>query len=299
MKILIAGASGLIGKALQKSLVDEGHDVYQLNREVSSPQGKAIPWDPKRGKLDLKDIEGFDAFINLAGENIGSGRWTIAKKKLILESRTTTTSLLCSAIAKLNSPPKVLLNASAVGFYGSRGDEILNECSHTGSGFLAQVCRSWEAATQQAKKAGVRVVFLRTGVVLTPEGGALKKMLLPFKLGLGGKVGNGHQYISWISIIDHIRAILLCLKNESIEGPVNLSAPEPATNAQLTELLGEILNRPTFLTVPKGIVNFVFGEMGNELLLSSTRAKPKKLLDNGFVFEFPDLKNALQAMLKS
>ncbi|MBA2727022.1 MAG: TIGR01777 family protein [Parachlamydiaceae bacterium] len=295
MKILIVGASGLIGKALEKLLVNEGHNVFVLSRSVSSAQENKIPWDPKRGNLDPSAINGFDAIVNLAGENI-STRWNSGRKKLILQSRTATTSLLCSAIGKLAVPPNVLINASAVGFYGSRGEELLDEDSPSGKGFLAQVCRAWEASTHQAKKIGVRVVFLRTGVVFSPEGGALKKMLLPFKFGVGGRIGDGKQYVSWIALNDLIRIISFCLNNPSIEGPVNATAPHPVTNAELTEALGEVLNRPTFMTVPKGAVRWIFGEMGDELLLSSTRAEPKKILEKGFSFELPELKNALDAV---
>lgn len=297
MKILIAGSSGLIGTALQNSLAAEGHDIFLLSRSVSFPQGKKIPWDPQRGQLDPALVEGFDGIINLAGENV-SQRWTSARKKMILESRTAATSLLASTLSKLAHPPKVLINASAIGYYGNRGNELLDEASASGSGFLAQVCRSWESSAQQAKINETRIVLMRFGVVLSPEGGALKKMLLPFKLGLGGRIGSGNQYVSWIAIDDLVKAISFCLNNVQIEGPINVTSPEPVTNAQLTEILGKQLDRPTFMSMPSFFVKLILGEMGEEMLLSSSRVIPKKLLEQGFTFQYPELKNALSILLK-
>ncbi len=290
MKILVAGASGLVGKALCPELEKAGHVVYILTREMKANQEHTLVWNPGKSLLDVKSLEGFDAVVNLAGENISSGRWTTAKKKAILESRTSTTSLLCSALSKLNAPPKVVVNASAVGYYGNRGDELLDESSSSGMGFLAQVCRSWEAAASVVKVPGVRLVLLRIGVVLTPTGGALKKMLLPFKLCLGGRIGSGKQYISWIAIEDLVRIILFCLKESSLSGPVNAVAPNAVTNALFTQELGKALGRPTIFPLPETIVRLVLGEMGEELLLNSVRVKPKKLEDCGFEYLCPELK---------
>lgn len=294
MKILIAGSTGLIGKQLTAFLTTGGHQVVPLTRE---PDQKGIYWSPKKGKLDPEMIEGFDAIINLAGENISSGRWTEKKKQRIRDSRVLTTRTLAEAIAKLKNPPKVWINGSAIGYYGDGNDKIFDESSESGKSFLSIVCDEWEAATKPAVEAGVRVVLLRTGIVLTPTGGALERMLTPFQLGIGGVLGSGRQYMSWISIEDEIRIIDFCLRNDKISGPVNAVSPQSVTNRSFTKALGRVLRRPTLLPLPKFLVKIAFGEMGQELLLSSTRVVPKKLEMNGYEFLHPNLEEALKELL--
>lgn len=297
MKVLIAGAGGLVGSALCGFLKKEGHRVSTLTRGSTAHHGDVISWNPQKGRLDLLSIEGFDAVVNLAGENIASGRWSAGKKKAILESRTAATTLLATSLGKLEAPPKVFLNASAIGFYGNRGEELLDESSTSGTGFLAGVCRSWEAAAHPAIAAHIRTVFLRTGVVLSAEGGALQKMLFPFKCGLGGRVGSGEQFVSWIAIDDLVRIILFCLETDSIVGAVNAVAPSAVTNKQLTQALGKALGRPTLLPLPAWLVRMLFGEMGEELLLASTRVKPQKLIDNNYRFLHATIGDALSSIL--
>lgn len=291
MKILIAGASGLIGKALSEFLASTGHTIVKLSRQ---PGADTIVWNPKEGHVDNSALEGFDAFINLAGENIAGGRWTEEKKKLILESRIQATSLLVKAIQTLKAPPKVLINASAIGYYGSQGDNIVDEDSPSGQGFLAEVCRQWEAATEPAKAAGVRVVIIRIGVVLSKDGGALANMLTPFKLCLGGRIGSGRQYMSWVSLNELIRMIDFALRNEAITGPVNAVAPCPVQNIEFTKTLGKALGRPTVLPMPAFAVRWVFGELGDELLLSSTRVHPTRLQKAGYTYYDPHLSTVLR-----
>lgn len=294
MKILIAGATGLIGKQLTAFLSAAGHQIVPLVREQDQ---KGIHWSPKKGKLDPNAIEGFDAIINLAGENISSGRWTEKKKQRIRDSRVLTTRTLADAITKLKHPPKVWINASAIGYYGDGNDKIFDENSKPGKSFLSIVSDEWEAATKPAADAGVRVVLLRTGMVLSPTGGALERMLTPFQLGLGGVLGNGRQYMSWISIEDEIRIINFCLQNDKISGPVNAVSPQSVTNRSFTKTLGHVLRRPTIIPVPKFLVKIMFGEMGQELLLASTRVVPKKLEANGYEFLHPNLEQALRELL--
>lgn len=287
MKILITGASGLIGQALITYLQEKGHEVKTLSRTHS------ILWNPAKGMLTPHDLEGFDAIVNLSGENI-AGRWTEVKKEKIIKSRLDATKTLVNAISTLKHPPKVLVNASAIGYYGNRGDEKLDEKSTIGKGFLAEVCREWEEA---ASNATTRVVYLRTGVVLSKKGGALAKMLTPFKLGLGGNIGDGNQWMSWIAIDDHIRAVEHLIENE-IKGPVNLVSPDAVTNREFTKTLGEVLHRPTMLPLPAFMVRVLFGEMGEETLLSSARVVPTVLEQSGFKFKYPQLKPALEHLLK-
>lgn len=296
MKILLSGSSGLIGTALIRFLQLHGHHVVRLLRSESKPTPNAIVWDPESHIYSLSDFEGFDAVINLAGENIASGRWTKTKKKKILESRVDTTKLLSNCLSKLKHPPKVLINASAVGFYGDHGDSVVTESSLTGSGFLSKVCREWEAATDAARESGIRVVLMRFGTVLAPNGGALSKMVPPFKLGLGGQIGSGKQYMSWVAIDDVMQAILYVIQNASIQGPVNVVASEPVTNEEFSKTLGEVLDRPTFLTIPAFLAKIAFGELAEEGLLASTRAIPKRLTESGFIFRYPRLKDALKHM---
>jgi len=287
MKILVAGSSGLIGKALVSSLVAQGHQVVRLVRRQGEPN--AIHWNPAEGVLNPADIEGFDAAINLAGENVAEGRWTEQRKRGILNSRVQATQLLSTTLSRLQNKPKVLINASAIGFYGDCGAKIVDEMSPVGQGFLADVCQKWEAAAEPAVQAGIRVVFTRFGVVLSKEGGALATMLTPFKWGLGGKIGSGHQFMSWVAIEDVVGAIHFVLTHEGLQGPVNVNAPNPVTNEEFTKLLGKALHRPTFFSLPAFAAKLAFGQMADEMLLASARVEPRRLLESGYVFMYPHL----------
>jgi uncharacterized protein (TIGR01777 family) len=299
MKILVTGSSGLVGSRLVPFLEGKGHSVVKLVRKQYDLQPNEIGWDPAKGVVNPSLLEGLEAVIHLAGENISTGRWNKERKKTILTSRELGTLILCRALSSLEDPPKVLICASAIGYYGNRGDEVLTEESSPGEGFLADVCGRWEKATEPALKKGIRVVNLRLGVVLSPEGGALKKMLTPFKLGLGGVLGSGKQYVSWIALDDLLKMIQDILCKDSLSGPVNAVSPTPVTNGELTKTLGEILHRPTFMWVPEFAVRLAFGEMGDELLLNSDRVIPKKMMDAGFEFSYPSLKDALKHLLSS
>jgi uncharacterized protein (TIGR01777 family) len=296
MKILASGMSGTIGMALLPALVSQGHTITRL-KTAATCSSNEISWDPLK-PLHPDLVSGFDAVIHLAGENI-FGRWTEAKKARIRFSRVEGTRNLCDAIARGNTKPGVLLAGSAIGYYGSRGDEILTEESELGTGFLAETCRDWEAAARPAQQAGWRVVHLRTGVVLNPQSGALKKMLMPFRLGLGGKIGSGRQWLSWISIGDMVAAILHCLKTESLQGAVNMAGPAPVTNAEFSRSLGKVLHRPAFATVPAFTPKLIFGsEMVEETFLTSQRVMPTKLLKSGFRFQHAELSGGLSSLLQ-
>lgn len=295
MKILISGAGGLIGSAAVKSFGQAGHQVTRLVR--SEPGPGEIGWDPAAGRLDPVALEGFDAAVHLAGENIAAGRWTQEKKARIRDSRVQGTGLLSRALAGLDDPPKIFASASAVGYYGDRGDQPLDEASRPGTGFLAEVCRDWEAATRPAAEAGIRVVPVRFGAVLAPHGGALAKMLPAFRVGLGGRLGSGRQYISWITLDDAAGAIGYVLATDTIQGPVNLVAPGPVTNRQFTATLARVLRRPAFLPAPAFALRIAFGQMAEQLLLASQRAVPRRLLDAGYQFHDPELEAALRSML--
>jgi uncharacterized protein (TIGR01777 family) len=295
MKVLIAGASGLVGSALIPALEAEGSEVTRLVR-TSAGAGE-IEWHPNNDQIDAATLEGFDAIINLTGENIAGGRWTDEQKRKIRDSRVNGTHLLSEAMTKLKHRPKVFLCASATGIYGDRGDETLDEQSDSGGGFLAGVCREWEKATEPAVQAGVRTAQLRFGPILAREGGMLAKLLTPFKMGMGGKVGSGKQYISWVAIDDAVAAIKLALTDESIRGPLNVVSPNPVTNEVFTKTLGHVLNRPTALAMPAFAVRLAFGEMADEMLLTSQRVIPKKLNDAGYEFQQPELEGALKKHL--
>jgi uncharacterized protein (TIGR01777 family) len=295
MKVLIAGASGLVGSALIPALEAEGAEVTRLVR--SSAGAREIEWHPNNDQIDATQLEGFDAVINLAGENIAAGRWTDDQKRKIHDSRVNGTHLLSEAIARLKQRPAVFLCASATGIYGDRGDETLDEQSESGGGFLAGVCREWEMATEPAVQAGVRTVNLRFGPILARAGGMLAKLLTPFKMGMGGKVGSGKQYISWVAIDDAVGAIQLALQNESLRGPLNVVSPNPVTNEIFTKTLGHVLSRPTALAMPAFAVRLAFGEMADEMLLTSQRVIPKKLSDAGYEFQQPELEGALRKHL--
>lgn len=296
MKIAITGSTGLLGEAVTAALKTQGHDVVRVVRRAARPG--EVMWDPDAGKIDTAALAGIGAAVHLAGENIASGRWTASRKKRILESRTKGTRLLCEALADVQPKPAVLVSASAVGYYGDRGEKDLTESDPPGSGFLAKVCREWEAATMPAADRGIRVVLPRIAAVLTPGGGALAKMLPPFRMGVGGRLGSGRQYMSWITLEDMVRVIQFALEHESVDGPVNAAAPDAVTNAAFTKALGRALGRPTIFPVPAFVMKTIFGEMAQEVLLSSTRVRPERLLREGFQFTHPELEPALRAILK-
>ena len=295
MKIAIAGASGLVGTALIPALEAQGHEVTRLVRTAA--RAGEIEWHPNKDEVSAASLEGFDIIINLAGENIAGGRWTDEQKRKIRDSRVNGAHLLSEAIAKIERKPRAFVCASATGIYGDRGDEILDEQSESGGGFLAGVCREWEMACDLAVKAGVRVVNLRFGPILAREGGMLAKLLTPFKMGMGGKVGSGKQFISWISLEDAINAIVLAINDESIRGPLNVVSPNPVTNEEFTKTLGHVLNRPTALAMPAFAARLAFGEMADEMLLVSQRVMPKRLNAAGFEFKYPGLESALRHYL--
>ena len=297
MQIGITGASGLIGTALSHHLRAAGHEVTPIVR--GSARAGEIGWDPSGGRLEPGDLEPLDAVVHLAGAGIGDHRWTDEYKQTLLDSRVDGTTLLSNAMAELGeSGPQVLISASAIGFYGARGDEVLDEQSSSGDGFLAEICRQWEASTAPAEAAGIRVAHIRTGIVLSSDGGALKKMLPLFKLGLGGRFGDGQQWMSWISITDEVRAIEHLLTAD-LEGPVNLTAPNPVPNREFADTLGDVLNRPTFLPVPSFGPKLLLGtELADALLFDGQRVEPTVLQgDAAFSFEHPDLRSALRAVL--
>jgi len=298
MNILVTGASGMIGTALTSSLTASGHEVTRLVRAQPKPGEKAIRWNPMAGIIEASALEGMDAVVHLAGENIAE-RWTAAKKVKIRDSRVKGTQLLCETLARLTSPPKVLVSASAVGYYGDRGEETLTEDSPPGRGFLPEVCRAWEAATEPARQHGIRVVQLRLGVVLSAAGGALAKMLPPFRLGLGGVLGSGRQYMSWIALDDAVGAMQHAIATDSLQGPTNAVAPRAVTNQEFTKTLGKVLGRPTAIPLPAFAARLMFGEMADELLLASARVQPTKLLASGYQFRYPELEAALRHVLAS
>ena len=294
-RILVSGVSGPIGAVLLPSLKATGASITRLVRHPAT-ENDEISWDPSR-PLSPDSVSGFDAVIHLAGESI-VGRWTEAKKRRILDSRTQGTSHLAEAVAKAPQPPRVFISASAVGFYGNRGDEILREDSPSGEGFAAEICRQWEAAAQPAARAGIRTAQLRIGVVMSADGGALPKMLPAFRLGLGGRLGDGRQWWTWVSVRDVVGAIHHVLENESLSGPVNTVSPNPVTNAQFTSTLASVLKRPAIFPMPAFAVRLVFGEMGEELFLGSQRVEPAKLTATGYQFQHPDLRNTLKEILQ-
>lgn len=295
MQIAVTGSHGLLGSTLVPMLSTAGHQVTRLVR--GQPAAGEVRWDPDGETTDLAPLEGVQAVVHLAGENIAAARWTAATKQRIRDSRVQGTRRLSEALAELATRPQVLISASAIGYYGDRGEELLDEQSPAGSGFLADLAELWEAAAQPARDAGIRTVHLRFGVILSPRGGALAKMLTPFKLGAGGRIGNGKQYWSWISIDDAATAIQHALRTESLSGPVNAVAPHPVTNREFTRVLGEVLRRPTLFPMPALAARLALGEMANALLLSSTRVVPRALLDSGFHFRHPTLPEALRHVL--
>jgi uncharacterized protein len=295
-RILVSGVSGPIGVALLPLLHSRGYDVVRLVRGPANGKDQ-IPWHPGEA-VSPEAVSGFDAVIHLAGETI-FGYWSAAKKARIRNSRVTGTQNLAQALAQAKSRPRVFICSSAIGYYGSRGDEVLNEASVPGNDFLALVCRDWEAATKPTIDAGIRTAQIRTGVVLSPIGGALPKMLPPFKLGLGGRIGDGRQWMSWIDVHDMVGAILHILKTDLVQGPVNMVAPKPVINAEFTEVLASVLRRPAILPLPAFVVKTVFGEMGNATLLASQRVEPARLVGTGYPFAFSDLRASLEHLLRA
>ncbi len=298
MKVLVTGASGFVGSALVPVLAGDGHFIVRLVRTAPAPGRSEVFWDPVRGTVDLDALEGLDAAVHLAGASIAASRWTAEAKRRIRESRVAGTRLLCESFARLDRPPKVLVCASAVGYYGDGGHGILREDSPPGTGFLAQVCREWEAASGPAERKGIRVVRLRIGMVLGAGGGALAQMIPIFRAGLGGRVGSGEQYVSWIAVDDLVGAVDHAIRTDSLEGPVNAVAPNPVTNREFAKTLGRVLGRPSVLPAPAFALRLVLGDMADELLLASARVEPDRLLSSGYRFRYPELEGALRHLLR-
>lgn len=296
-RVIITGITGFIGSALAESLRGEGYEVVGVSRKPPRPGSPDLQWDPYAGKIDAAGLEGADAVIHLAGEGVAEGRWTPERKEAIRRSRVVSTELLSRTLASLSRPPRTFLSASAIGLYGSRGDAVLTEQTPPGTGFLADVSREWEAATRPAEQAGLRVTHLRTGIVLGPGGGALEKMLPPFKAGMGSVFGSGKQWMSWIALPDEVAAIRFLLERPDLTGPVNLVGPHPVTNQEFTRTLNHVLGRPGFVPVPEFAVKLLFGEMGEATLLASQRVLPARLQQAGFTFRYADLEPALRAVL--
>ncbi|RJP22410.1 MAG: TIGR01777 family protein [Deltaproteobacteria bacterium] len=297
MRVVVSGSSGLVGSALAPELAAAGHEVVRLVRRAPAPGEKAGGWDPDRGGIDPEGLAGVEAAVHLAGGNIGAARWNPARKALLRDSRVNGTRLLCGALAALPGPPKVLVSASAVGYYGDRGEEELTEEHPPGRGFLPDVCRAWEEATGPAERSGIRVVHLRIGMVLARDGGALPAMLPPFRIGLGGALGSGRQYMSWVALEDVCGIVLHALADERLRGPVNAVAPSAVTNREFTSTLARVLSRPAILTVPAFALRLLVGEMADALLLSSARVVPKRLVDTGYAFRSPGLEPTLRRLL--
>jgi uncharacterized protein (TIGR01777 family) len=297
MKILVSGSHGLVGKALTHSLTGDSHEVVRLVRSEHNFGSPEVEWYPDQGRIDAAHLEGSEAVIHLAGDNIAGGRWTTEKKHKIRESRIQGTTLLSETVASLSRPPSVFISASAIGFYGNRGDEVLTEKSLPGKDFLAEVCKDWEAATKAAIEKGIRTTHARFGVILDAHEGALAKMLPPFRAGIGGKIGPGNQWMSWIALADVIAALKFLLEDQTIQGPVNVVAPNPVTNAEFTKTLARVLSRPAIFPMPAFAARLAFGEMADALLLASQRVDPSVLEDNGFMFSWPTLEPALRNIL--
>jgi uncharacterized protein (TIGR01777 family) len=296
-RVVVTGSTGLVGRALVASLEQEGHDVLRLVRREPAPGAAEARWDPDRGTIDAAALEGADALVHLAGASIAASRWTERRKREIAGSRVRGTRLVGATLAALRRPPRVLVSASAIGYYGNRGDEPLDEDSPQGTGFLAETCREWEAAARTAEPSGARIVLLRTGIVLARDGGALPRMLLPFRLGLGGRIGSGRQHVSWIGLGDMVGVIRFALSCDRLAGPVNAVAPGPVTNAEFTRTLSGVLRRPAWIPLPAFAVRLALGQLGRELLLEGARVVPRKLARAGYAFRHGDLRSALEAEL--
>jgi uncharacterized protein (TIGR01777 family) len=295
MKVLISGSHGLVGTALIASLTGDGHEVVRLVR--GKPSTGEVQWRPDKDHLDAEHLEGLEVVVHLAGESIAEGRWTDDKKRAIRDSRVKGTSLLSESLARLSRPPSVFLSASAIGYYGDRGDELLTETSAPGRDFLSSVCIEWENATKPAAEKGIRTVCTRFGIILAAGGGALAKMLTPFRMGIGGRIGAGTQWMSWIALDDVIKALRFLMEEGAVSGPVNFVAPNPVTNAKFTKTLGRVLSRPTLFPVPAFGVRLAFGEMADALLLSSQKVEPNILFQREFQFSWPTLEPALKHIL--
>ncbi|MFE2490306.1 TIGR01777 family oxidoreductase [Streptomyces mirabilis] len=294
-RVAIAGASGLIGSALTRSLTADGHEVVRLVRRA--PRGKdEVRWDPDGQRMDAAGLAGCAAVVNLAGAGVASRRWTEAYKRKILDSRVWGTATLAAAVASLDERPRVFVNGSAIGFYGETGDRVVDESAPPGEGFLPSVCVAWEGAAAPAREAGVRTVFARTGLVVAREGGAWGKLFPLFKAGLGGRMGDGRQYWSYISLHDEVAAIRHLIDTSSLSGPVNLTAPTPLTNREITEAMGRVLHRPTVFPTPAPLLRLALGDMSGDIL-GSQRVHPTRLLSSGFTFAFPSIEEALRAAL--
>ena len=298
-RVVVTGSTGLVGTRLVAELESAGAKVIRaVRRRVRDDQGE-LSWDPAKAEIDATKFEGVDAVVHLAGENIAGHRWTAAFKREIRDSRLNGTELVSKAIARAANRPRTLVSASAIGYYGNRGDELLTESAAPAGDFLGEVCRQWEAACRPARDAGVRVVNTRIGVILSPDGGALTKMLTPFKLGLGGRIGDGRQYMSWVALDDVVGAIVFALANAHLAGPANLVAPQPVTNREFTKTLGRVLGRPTIFPMPAFAARLALGEMADALLLSSTRVAPRALDEAGYQFKYPELEPALRHLLRT
>lgn len=299
MRVAVSGSTGLVGSEVVTVLSGAGHEVVRLVRRAPAPgETSVLRWDPEKGEVDAAGLEGLDAVVHLAGENVGSGRWTAARKAAIRDSRVKGTRLLCDTLAGLARPPKTLVCASAIGIYGNRGEDVLTEESPAAAGFLPGVCREWEAASDAAARKGIRVVALRIGMVLSPKGGALSRMLPLFRTGLGGVIGDGTQYVSWIALDDLSLIFLHSLQCGALSGPVNAVVPRPVTNREFTEALGKALSRPTPLPVPAFALRLAVGrEMADTLLLASARVVPRRLEETGYPFLYPELGGALRHLL--
>jgi len=297
MKVLISGSHGLVGQALIESLTNDGHEIHRLvrRRAVGSSE---IEWHPNQGQIDAEHLERFDAVVHLAGESIASGRWSAEKKQKIRDSRVEGTRLLSRSLQQLSQPPASFVCASAIGYYGNRGDQVLTEESSPGNDFLSQVCVEWEEATQPAIEKGIRTVNARFGIILDKEGGALAKMLPPFRMGVGGRIGDGKQWMSWIALDDVIGGLRLAMTNQTLLGAVNFVAPHPVTNAEFTRALGRVLSRPTLFPIPAFGVRLVFGEMADSLLLASQRVEPARLKDLDYEFKHSEIGPTLSHVLK-
>ncbi|HLL99616.1 MAG TPA: TIGR01777 family oxidoreductase [Pyrinomonadaceae bacterium] len=298
MKILISGASGLVGTHLIPTLKAKGHEIFRLVRKTPQAADE-IQWNSETGFSDAEraKLENFNAVVHLAGDNVASENWSEEKKRKIRDSRVNGTRVLVEALKSLKNPPPVLVSASAIGYYGDREDEILTEDSAKGKGFFPEICDAWETEAEKAEAFGARVVMPRIGIVLAKDGGALEKMLTPFKFGVGGRLGGGKQWMSWIVLEDLIRIIHLSLENEKLRGAINAVAPNPVTNEEFTKTFGRVLHRPAILPVPEFAVKLMFGEMGETLLLQGARVLPERLLENGFEFKFTNLEEAMKAVL--
>jgi uncharacterized protein (TIGR01777 family) len=299
MKIIISGASGLVGVALTNALRAEGHDVFHLVRPGRALAANEIRWDPSSAQLEVAALESADAVVHLSGASVADARWTPARKQVLRDSRIDTTRVLVDSLAQLRQKPPVFVSASAVGYYGNRGDEILTESSEPGGDFLSLLARDWEAEAIRASQTGIRTVLLRFGVILSPKGGALPQMIRPFRLGAGGKIGSGHQWMSWIALEDAIGIVQFSIANAQLSGPVNTVAPEPVRNAEFARITGKILHRPAIFPAPAFALRLALGEMADALLLASQRAIPKQLLEMNYAFRYSDIHMALRAMLRT